>query len=172
MWKEHREGIDSMSASRSPETTAIVSVRVMSRDLSKVGCGVAPGQRLTTKSGCWKKLLQLDCGEAVIIYERLKGNHSRMQGILSAMPFCQEIPSKVTNFLSNPLILCSVESLCCCLFFYLCIRCINLLMSKWKMFVIELSAASYHWPIMCKIFSLQFGQSFVQYVAVFFLVFL
>lgn len=108
-----------MSASMSPETTAAVSVRVMSRDLSKVGCSVALGQRLTAKSGSWKKLLQLDCGDAVIIYEQLKGNHSRIQGILSATPFCQEMPRKVTHFLSNPLILCSVESLRCCLGFYL-----------------------------------------------------
>lgn len=71
LWKEHREGITRISASSKPETTAIVSTRVLSRDLSKVGCSVALGQRLTAKSGCRKTLLQLDCGNAVIIYERL-----------------------------------------------------------------------------------------------------
>lgn len=122
-----------MSESTSPETTAIVNVRVMSRDLSKIDCSVALGQGVTDKSGCWKKLLQPDCGEAVIIYERLKGNHSRMQEIFSATPFCKEIPIKVTNFLSNHLILCSVESLRCslCFYLYIMLDIFNLLMSKY-----------------------------------------
>lgn len=61
-----------MSASRCPETTAIASLRVMSRCLGKVGCSVGMGRLLTAKSGSWRKLLQLYCGEAVIIYEPLK----------------------------------------------------------------------------------------------------